>query len=117
MFPSLPIVFDVGKGGFCRLDRSRPGTGEFRGYVVEILGPIDDAGQNVDDGLFSATHWKRDAGNATECGFVAVRCAFVIGERVEAANGFCALDWGFERERRSRMCGGGRWILAKKEGG
>lgn len=64
----------------CKVDRKRPGTGDFRGLLLRSLGPMVDVRINVDGGLFSATHCGRGAGDAMDCGCVTVRIAFVIGE-------------------------------------
>jgi hypothetical protein len=84
--PNSTISFRVlGEGRWKRgfsaeLTERRPGTGDFRGLLSRSLGPMIYVRINVDGGLFSATHCRRDAGDAMGCGCVTVRCACVIGE-------------------------------------
>jgi hypothetical protein len=76
---------------------------------------------NVDGGLFSATHCRRDAGDAMGCGCVTVRCACVIGEgtagtgiRVvmrgeDSRESVVIRCWWWRRRRRRRRIGGDGW--------
>ena len=55
------------KRGVCKVDRKSSGTGDFGGLLLRSLGPRIDVRINADGGLFSATHWRRDAGDAMGC--------------------------------------------------